>query len=180
MTTARRFASLAASLLIALPGIAQAAAQDTPCLTPAEFSSLSTYALPSVIAGVAQSCAPALPTSAYLTRNGVQLSQRYATRKQAAWPGAKAAFLKVAGSNAEVSQLFTTMPDNALQPMVDGLISGMIGQKVPAERCGSIDRLASLLAPLPPENTVDLISLAVGLGSKSGKGKVGQFSICEA
>lgn len=179
MTMIRRIAAFSASILITLPSVAQAA-QEAPCLTPAEFSALSTYALPSVITGVAERCTTALPAGAYLTRSGAQLSQRYALRKQAAWPGAKAAFLKVGGSNAEVSQLFTAMPDEALQPMVDGLISGMIGQKLPTERCASVDRLASLLAPLPPENTVELIALAVGLGSKSGKGKVGQFSICAA
>lgn len=179
MTTIRRFATIAASLVTALPGVAQAA-QEAPCLTPAEFSALSSYALPSLITGVAARCTTTLPANAYLTRSGAQLSQRYAARKQAAWPGARAAFLKVSGGNAEVSQLFTAMPDEALQPMVDGLISGMIGQKLPTERCGSIDRLASLLAPLPPENTVELIALAVGLGSKSGKGRVGQFSICAA
>ncbi|HVR89648.1 MAG TPA: hypothetical protein VHG29_00960 [Novosphingobium sp.] len=179
MTMTRRFATLAASVLIALPGVAQAA-QEAPCLTPAEFTALSSYALPSLITGAAERCTAVLPGNAYLTRSGAQLAQRYAARKSAAWPGAKAAFLKVSGGNAEVSQLFTAMPDEALQPMVDGLISGMIGQKLPTERCGSIDRLASLLAPLPPENTAELIGLAVGLGSKSGKGKVGQFSICAA
>lgn len=179
MTIARRLAVLAGSLAIILPGVAQAA-QDAPCLTPAEFTSLSSYALPSVIAGVSERCAPVLGGAAYLTRSGGQLAQRYTQRKAASWPSAKRAFLKVSGNNPEIAQLLTSMPDQTLQPLVDGMISGMVGQKLPTDRCASVDRLASLLAPLPAENTAELISLAVGLGTKSGRAKLGQFSVCPA
>jgi hypothetical protein len=33
---------------------------------------------------------------------------------------------------------------------------------------------------LPPQNTAELIALAVGLGSRSGGGKLGRIAICAA
>lgn len=172
--------SLAAIALLLSPIAAQAA--EPPCLTPAEFTALSNYALPSIITGTAERCAASLPADAWLRRNGNQLAARYAVGKPAAWPTAKAAFFKIGGAtaNADAANLLRTLPDSSLQPMLDGLISGMVGQQVPPERCGVIDRLVRLLAPLPPENTAELIAVAAGLGARSGRAKVGNFRICTA
>lgn len=180
MRIARNLATLGCAALLTAPGIAAAAESAAPCLTPAEFTSLSSYALPSVITGVAQQCTQTLPGEAYLTRSGSQLAQRYAARKAASWPGAKAAFMKFSGSNAEAAQLFKAMPDESLQPLLDGIITSMIATKLPTTQCATIDRFVSLLAPLPPENTAELIALAAGLGARSGKARVGQFSLCTA
>jgi hypothetical protein len=180
MRIARTFAILGSAALLSAPGIAAAAQAEAPCLTPAEFTALSSYALPSVITGVSQQCSATLPGEAYLNRSGDQLAQRYSARKAAAWPGAKAAFMKFSGSNAEAAQLFKAMPDDALQPLLDGIITSMIATKLPTAQCVTIDRFVSLLAPLPPENTAELIALAAGLGAKSGKARVGQFSLCTA
>ncbi len=169
------------SLAFALAPIAAQAAEP-PCLSSAEFTALSSYALPSIITGTTERCATTLPADAWLRRNGSQLAARYAVAKPAAWPTAKAAFLKLGGNstNAEASNLLKSLPDSSLQPMLDALISGMVGQQLPAERCGVIDRLVRLLAPLPPENTAELIAVAAGLGAKTGRAKVGSFSICPA
>lgn len=170
--------SIAAIALALTPIAAQAAAP--PCLTPPEFTALSSYALPSIITGTAERCATTLPADAWLRRNGSQLAARYAAGKPAAWPTAKAAFLKIGGTtaNADAGNLLKSLPDSSLQPMVDALISGVVGQQLPTDRCDAINRLVQLLAPLPPENTAELIALAAGLGAKSGRAKVGSFSIC--
>lgn len=175
----RRFAlAILTSALIA-PGTAWAA--EPPCLTAAEFTSLSSYALPSVIKGVATQCSASLPADAYLRSKGDELSARYARGKTAAWPGAKAAFLKMSnGTNDQAAQLIRGLPDRSLQPMVDGLIEGLVNQQLPPQRCGVVDRLVRLLSPLPPENTAELIGLAAGLGSRTGRGKLGAVSICPA
>lgn len=163
--------------LATLPGIATAA--EPPCLTAAEFTALSSYGLPSIIRGTAQRCAATLPAKAYLRRNGAQLAERYAGAKPAAWPGAKAAFLKLSsGTNSEAAEVIRNLPDSTLQPMVDGLIEGMIEQRIPSDRCDAIDRVVRLLSPLPPESTAELIALAAGLGSRTGQAKVGALSIC--
>ena len=171
---------IAAIALILTPFAAQAA--EPPCLTSSEFTALSSYALPSIITGTTERCATTLPSDAWLRRNGSQLAARYAVGKPAAWPSAKAAFFKIGGAtaNADATNLLKSLPDSSLQPMVDALISGMIGQQLPPDRCGPINRLVQLLAPLPPENTAELIALAAGLGAKSRRAKVGNFSICPA
>jgi hypothetical protein len=175
----RRRIRLIGLALIAAPGIAQAA--EPPCLTAREFTDLSSYALPSIITGTTERCSAALGPDAYLKRSGTALASRYAAAKPAAWPGAKAAFLKLSGgTNSQAGDLLRTMPDNSLQPIVDAMIVGMIGQQVQTERCGTIDRFVRLVAPLPPQNTAELIALTVGLGSRSGGGKLGKLTICAA
>lgn len=175
----RKSAKAAMLALVLLPGMARAA--EPPCLSAGEFSSLAGYALPSVIGGTVQRCAASLPADAFLKRSGSQLAERYAAGKAGAWPGAKAAFLKLGASgNGEAQQAMRSLPDTTLQLMFDGLIEGMVGQNLPTERCGTVDRVVRLLSPLPAENTAELIALAAGLGAKSGKAKVGAFSLCPA
>jgi hypothetical protein len=72
------------------------------------------------------------------------------------------------------------MPDASLQQMLDGLMTGLVAQHVPVDRCGAIDRLISLLSPLPAASTAEVIALAVGLGAKAGRAKLGALAICEA
>ncbi len=175
----RTFKVLLAIGLTALPGLAQAA--EPPCLTAREFTDLSSYALPSIITGTAERCSAALPPGAFLNRNGAALASRYAVSKPAAWPGAKAAFIKLSsGMDAEAVGLFRALPDDKLQPMVDTLVEGLIAQQIPPERCTTVDRAVGLLAPLPPQNTAQLIALALGLGSTAGGGKLGKISLCPA
>jgi hypothetical protein len=178
----RRLIAFAAAFLAAAPGSASAA--EPPCLTPAEFTSLAGYALPSIITGTAQRCATTLPPAAYLRTDGTALAARYAGQKAKHWPSAKAAFLKLSGAtNADANKLFRDMPDASLQGILDATMEGMISQQIPLKRCGVIDRLVGLLSPLPPENTAELIAVAVGLGAKTDantkRTKVGKLSICQ-
>lgn len=172
-----RFLPAAVALALAAATTAQAA--SPPCLTPAEFTAVSTYAMPVAIESVAARCAPQLGAGAFLKTDSKRLAARYSVTSRAAWPGAKAAFLKVGvGGNPGAASLFAGMPDDTLRPMVDGVLSSAIAQKLPTDRCSAIDRLVRLLSPLPPENTAELIALAAGFGSKSEKAKLGQFSLC--
>ncbi len=168
--------AISATLAVA-PGIASAA--EPPCLTPAEFTSVATYGLPSVIKGAGARCAATLPTDAFLRTKAGALSDRYAQKKAEAWPGAKGVFLKMStATNPQAADLIKSLPDTSLQPMVDGLVEGLVGQQLPTERCGIVDRLVRLLAPLPPESTAELIALAAGIGAKTGRAKFGSISLC--
>jgi hypothetical protein len=174
-----RIAVFFAAVAAIVPGVAAAA--EPPCLTATEFADLSQYALPSIITGTAQRCSAALPADAYLKRSGANLAARYAAGKPAAWPGAKAAFIKLSrGIDASALGLFQSLPDDKLRPMVDTLVEGMIGQQVQPASCGTIDKAVRLLSPLPAEHTAELIALAVGLGSRAGGGKVGKIALCPA
>lgn len=175
----RKLTAFCALLLTTAPGLARAA--EPPCLTAGEFAALAGYAMPSVINGTAQRCAATLGPDAFLRKSGSELSGRYAARKPVAWPGAKAAFLKLSAStNADANRLFTQMPDPSLQQVVDAMLEGMVSQQIPLDRCATIDKVVGLLSPLPPENTAELVALAVGLGSKSGGGKLGKIAVCPA
>ncbi|MBB4856786.1 hypothetical protein HNO88_000083 [Novosphingobium chloroacetimidivorans] len=174
----RNLAIFGAAALAALPGMAHAAA---PCLTPAEASSLAAYALPAAITGTTKRCTPTLAPGAFLRKGGAELAGRYAARKAQNWPLAKAAFFKIGGgSKDQSSDLLKQLPDPSLQQMLDAIIEGMVAQEIPTEKCGEIDRIVGLLAPLPAQNTADLIAVVVGLAGKSGKAKSDKFAICKA
>lgn len=170
----RTIATLCAAAL-ALASTAAQAAQ--PCLTPAEASSLTAYALPAAISGTTKRCVPSLGASAFLPKGGAELAGRYAARKAQNWPAAKAAFLKIGGKD-QATTLLAGLPDPSLQQMLDAIIEGMVAQEIPTERCGTIDRVIGLLAPLPAQNTAELIAVLLGLTSKSGGAKTKSFSIC--
>jgi len=175
-----RFTAKALLLVLSIvPGTVRAA--EPPCLTPREFTSLAGYALPSVINGTTQRCAAALPADAFLKRSGTQLAARYAQGKAENWPQAREAFFKLGSTGgAEANKAMRSLPDQTLQLMADGLVEGMIGQNLPTERCTAVDRVVRLLSPLPPGNTAELIAMAAGLAARSGKARVGAFSLCPA
>lgn len=176
----RRPLMLAACLALALGGPARAA-EAPPCLTPQQFADLTAYALPSVIAGLAQRCAASLPASAYLRNNGAALAARYAAIKPATWPGAKAAFLRMtAGVGGDMATTLGAMPDAAQQQLVDTLVAGAVSQRVDLGRCAPISEALRLLSPLPPESTAQIIGIAIGLNSAVGAAHFGKLSICAA
>jgi hypothetical protein len=172
----RKIATLCAAALAMVSATAQAA---QPCLTPAEATSLTAYALPALISGTTKRCAPSLAPSAFLRKGGTELATRYAARKAQNWPAAKAAFLKIGGKD-DASTLLASLPDPSLQQMLDAIIEGMVAQEIPTERCSSIDRVIGLLAPLPAQNTAELIGVLLGFSSKTGGAKAGSFSICKS
>lgn len=181
----RNLVGIIAGMLIIAPGMAQAQA---PCLTPSEVSSLVSYAMPSVIVGTTKRCAASLAPNAYLRTDGAGLAARYAMGKDGAWPGAKAAFLKIGGKDdSNGAELFRKMPDKVQRDMLDVIISGMISQEIGLDKCPVIDSFARLIAPLPPENTAELAALVASLAGKpkdndrpAQSGIPGKLPICGA
>lgn len=167
----------AASLVV--PQIALAA--EPPCLTPREATAVAAYAMPSVISGTVQRCAPVLGNDSWMARSGNELAGRYAERKAAVWPEAKAAILKVAGGSGDpMMDMVKAMPDESLRPFADSLVVAGIAEKLPTNRCAPINRFLSLIAPLPPESTAELIALTLGVLSRTDKPKLGKLPICKA
>lgn len=177
----------ALSIALALVPAALRAAEP-PCLTTGEFAALAGYALPASIDGVARRCNAVLPADAFLRTGSAPLVARYAQAKPAAWPGAKAAFFKLGNLDPGAGKLLQLLPDETLQQVVDSAIQAKVADSVPADRCGAANRLLQLLAPLPPENTAELIALAVGLGAGADKsaapaavanaGRLGKITVC--
>lgn len=169
---------------IALLGLSSAnanAAGDLPCLTPAEFSAISTYSLPSVIRGAGQKCAPSLSSDAFLRTSGETLAHRYSSGRDASWPKTRSAVLKVAtAANPEAAKLFGGLPDDTLKPLADQMIQGMVKDQLPADRCEPVSKLLMLLSPLTANSVAEVIALTAGLASRSGQARVGKLSICAA
>jgi hypothetical protein len=177
MKSRRPVCALAAGLLALVPGLARAA--EPVCLAPHEFTALATYALPNALSATAQRCSASLPAEAFLKTGGPEMIARYAAGKPAAWPGAKAVFLKVTESQqGEMVALLRNLPDPQLQQLVDAFIQGLVAEKIPPERCVAIDRMLRLLSPLPAQSTADVIGLAIGLGSQAGQARIGKIRIC--
>jgi len=173
----RPVCALAACLLVLVPGMVRAA--EPVCLAPHEFTQLATYALPNALSATAQRCSASLPADAFLKTGGPEMIGRYAAGKPAAWPGAKAVFLKVTESQqGDMVALLRNLPDPQLQQLVDAFIQGLVAEKIPPERCSGIDRMLRLLSPLPAQSTADIIGLAIGLGSQTGQARIGKIRIC--
>lgn len=173
--------TLALVMAAALPVPAMAAAAEPPCLTAQEFTAVSTFALPGVIRGAAQRCSAVLPKDAFLSSRSESLAKRYSAGRDRSWPQAKAAFIKIGGgTDPQAANLLKAMPDESLKPFVEGAVTSMVGQQLPADRCSAVDRLVMLLSPLPAESTAEVIGLAAGLGARTGQARVGKLALCKA
>ncbi len=170
---------IAALTAVALPTAAIAQGNGA-CLTPNEAQSLLSVALPDIVTSMVEKCGPTLPASAYLNRSSTDLIARYRTSANASWPAAKRAIGKLAGGD---TGMLASLPDEALKGFFTAGISTAVAKDIKPDSCSSIDRGIKALAPLPPENTADLIGLLIEMDSKrkgaGGKGKA-PFNICPA
>lgn len=173
----------AAAAVFALPAQAVAQTAATPCLSPAEVRALTTFAMPSVLGGLIDHCAPQIGAGGFMSTQGQGLITSYAARKDAAWPTARKAFFRLAGTRkgtSDTTDLLAKMPDAALQPFVESMIGGMIGAKLKPGQCVIADKLMRLLAPLPPENTAELLGTILELAEDGKKAGPGGFSVCKS
>ena len=168
--------------LSALPAQAVAQTSKSPCLTQGEVRALTTFAMPSLLGGLIDHCGPQVGVNGFMPTQGRSLVATYAARKDAAWPTARKAFFRIAGGkddDKQVTQAMQGMPDAALQPFVESMISGMVGGQLKPGQCVIADKLMRLLAPLPPENTTELLGTIFELADNGKKPSPGGFSICK-
>jgi hypothetical protein len=70
------------------------------------------------------------------------------------------------------------LPDSALQPFAEGMVAQLVQDGIKPGQCVAIERATRLLAPLPPENTSELISFVITLADKPKPGKKASLPIC--
>lgn len=176
----------AAAVVFVLPTQAVAAAAGPGCLTSAEVRSLATFAMPSALTGLIDSCSPQIGANSFMATRGKALVATYSAGKDAAWPQARNAFFRLAGEgkagDKDTAAAVAKLPDAALQPFVEGMIGAMIGSKLKPGQCVMADKLMRLLAPLPPENTAELLSTIIELADadkKDGQTGPGGLAICK-
>ena len=162
--TLATFAGLAAL------GSAQAAAAQAnpPCITEREIAQLAIYAVPSLVEGVRGKCARTLSANGFLATRGDAFAAKYAALQAESWPGAKSAITKFAAPKAkgEAAEGFATiagLPDDAVRPLVDALISQKIGEEIEPKDCAKIERAMQLLSPIGPRDSGALIGFVFSL-----------------
>ncbi len=134
--------------------------------------------LPDMIAGMSDKCSNALPTGAFLDVNGKAMADHFRPASTAAWPIAKPALLKLGGDDAK---MLTSLPDEALRPLVSSLLTSAMSEKIKPEQCLSLNRLVESMAPLQAENVSNMILAIIELSGNKPKnigGKSPNLSIC--
>lgn len=140
-------AFLAAAALIASPAAAQ-----RPCLTGPEAESLALVALPEIIRETGRVCEAQLPEASLIRRAEGPLIAKYQAAADRAWPAARSAIVKL--SDPAVSLL---LQSEYARPVLTSLIVPQIVGRIDLADCGTIDRLVTLLEPLPPRNTAGVV-----------------------
>lgn len=163
--------------ILALTSAAQLnAAQTAQCLSRGEVHDLIAYVLPDAISSTTTGCSASLPADSYLTVKGPALADEFKAGKNAAWPGAKAAFMKIANQDGKDNTL-STVSDELLRGILDGVMAEKLGElKIKPSTCGDISRLSATLAPMPAENVIQMTTELVAVVARNDK----DFKLCIA
>jgi len=167
----------AVSAIIALLGATSVQAAEPKQCIPAETAeSLITYVLPGALGAARTKCLSSLPASAALLQVDSARMQRYEADSQRAWPQASTAIGLMVGQD---------LPENlsldAMRPFVDAMIPTMLAQEIKAKDCPTIDKVYSLLEPMPTANLASLTVMLAQLGSNGEEeGRKDPFNICKA
>ncbi|SNS06511.1 hypothetical protein SAMN06295912_101119 [Sphingomonas laterariae] len=178
------FATLPLSLALgaAPPALAKEARQLEPakgeaasaCITRPQLEGLITYALPSLIEGVAKKCAGSLAESSFLRRSAPALAERYRLDSDRHWPMARAAVTSMAGTD------ISSLGETTEKAMVTSIVGVAIAESIKPSDCGSVDEAVELLSPLPAANLGKLTAMLAILGSKDDQPGESAFAICPA
>lgn len=136
-----------AAMLAVVPAQAQ-----RPCLNGAEAEALATVALPDIIRQTGTACSAQLPANSLLRRTASPMLARYDAAADQAWPSARGAIVKLSDPAVEA-----LLGSQFARPLLSSLIAAMIVGRIATRDCGTIDRLVTLLEPLPPRNTAGVI-----------------------
>lgn len=156
--------ALIGTLMAASLGSAAVAQTAKPCLQPAEAEDLVSFIMPALMDGMARKCRPMLPGSSVLGGRGAALAERYRPTADAAWPGAKAAFLKLSGDKT-----IGALGDQLLRGIIAEASSAAIVGEFKAKDCAMADRFVSVLEPLPAQNMSTLVVLLMEIGAADAK-----------
>lgn len=171
--TIRLAAGAAAMLSLAQPALAQ----GTKCIAPADLADATTYTMPLMIEAAQSSCADVLAADSFVMAEGTAFAANFAPLRDAAWPGTQrmlASFIeKETGASREQAEKvdpamggiimnLLRSDGQELRPFVDAIATQMVADSIKPESCGDIEAILPLLAPLPPENYGELVSVIVG------------------
>lgn len=127
------------------------------CLTSPEAEAVALVALPEIIRETGTVCSATLPPTALVRQASSPLLSRYQAEADRAWPAARTAL----GKLSDPAAAMLLQSDFARPVLVTLLVPQLVGRIAPAD-CGTLDRLVTLLSPLPPANTAAVVVTALG------------------
>ncbi|MDF2493371.1 MAG: hypothetical protein K0S66_305 [Sphingomonas sp.] len=139
----------AAVTAMVLPSTAVA---QTACLSAAEAEAITAVAFPDIILETGRVCTT-LPASSIIRRTSGPFLTRYQAEADRAWPAAQQAIAKL--SDPRVSLLL--LQSDYARPLITSLIAPMVVGQIQQTDCGTIDRIVTLLEPLPARNTAGIV-----------------------
>lgn len=157
----KRALAIMIALAVATPVQAQV------CVTPAEAEGLALVAMPDIIRETGRVCAAALPANSLVRRDNSAFLAKYQAEADRAWPSVKATIAKV--TDPTVSLL---LDSDFARPMLSSLLVPQLVGRIAVSDCGTIDRLVTLLEPLPPRNTAGIVVTTLAyLKAEKAKGR---------
>jgi hypothetical protein len=158
-------------------GLAAAPPADAalPCIAPTQAESLFLALAPGLVGTVAATCASSLPPTALLRTRVSQLTAKYTAESDRAWGAARESLKQLAGPDA--AQL---LDSDLARPMVMSLVAPLLAKEIKPAACPDIDRILTLIDPLPARNTAGLIVAIVELSQRDKVAREGSMalSIC--
>ncbi|HEX8257279.1 MAG TPA: hypothetical protein VF589_06570 [Allosphingosinicella sp.] len=163
--------ALAAALLVAQ--VSPPAAK--PCLNRAEAADLALLMLPGFVDGLAKTCGPRLPQTAFLRTGSGALSARIRSESAAGLPRALAAFAKTGDEPMPPGVSAATM-----RQLVDEVAAGLADSTVKPQDCAAADEMIGALSPLPAANLGNVVAVLMQLGAKSDGPNGSGLRMCAA
>lgn len=152
--------------LLAL-GSAPPPAPATPCLTGAQAEAVALVALPEIVRETGMVCAARLPASALVRQARGPLLARYDAEADRAWPTVRDAIVRLTNPGAAA----LLQSDYARPLLVTLVVPQLVGRIEPAD-CATVERMVTLIAPLPPRNIAGLVVTALAhLKAEKARGK---------
>lgn len=144
---------IVALLLAAMPGAALA---QTPCLSAAEAEAITLVAFPDIIRETGRVCTT-LPASSLVRRASGPFIARYEAEADRAWPAARNAIAKL--SDPRIALLL--LQSDYARPLIAPLMALQVVGRIQPSDCPTIDRIVTLIEPLPPRNTAGIVVASV-------------------
>ena len=143
----------APGLILALAALIapEVASAQRPCITAPEAESMTLVAMPDILRETGRVCGARLPANS-LIRGNSALIARYEGAAEQAWPAARAAIVKLSDPAID-----TLLQSDYARPLLTSLLVPFIVGRIGLEDCGTIDRLVTQLAPLPPRNMASVV-----------------------
>jgi hypothetical protein len=161
--------TVALAATLAAQGASLAAQTPKPLPSPEEVDAAVRYALPHLLRGYLIGCESHLAEDGFMMTNAARLDAKFSEGAAAYWPKAKnalASFASEEGDDVEWSASLAELPDELVQPIMNGLISAFVASDIDAETCVDVERFANLMDPLPVDNIAGLVVLFVEIEEK--------------